>query len=255
MQTHALQSLPIPEADPPAHDEPAIRTAPADPITSGALSRGELFALIALSVVLHVLGAVQVARARSAPVQPRAQQVVIEMVRPPVQPPVVPAQAAQPERPRVARAPKPQSRPAPKLEEIPPPAEAPPAPDLPALPTGDDPILASSAGQASAAEAPPAPPPPAPVVAAQEGANYLKNPRPAYPELALRRGWQGDVQLRVQVSPAGRPLSVIVARSSGRELLDQAAIAAVRGWTFVPARQGAEAVAGWVNVPIVFHLQ
>jgi protein TonB len=125
------------------------------------------------------------------------------------------------------------------------------------LPEGDDPALASASGSSHApvAAAPPAPPaPPTPVIAAEEGANYLANPRPAYPEVALRRGWQGEVSLRVQVSPAGRPLSVIVARSSGREPLDQAAIAAVRGWTFVPARQGGQAVAGWVNVPIVFRL-
>jgi protein TonB len=63
------------------------------------------------------------------------------------------------------------------------------------------------------------------------------------------------VLLRVRVSPDGRPASISVQKSSGRALLDQAAVDAVRGWTFVPARQGGEAIAGWVSVPIVFHLQ
>ncbi|HEY0711745.1 MAG TPA: energy transducer TonB, partial [Polyangia bacterium] len=85
--------------------------------------------------------------------------------------------------------------------------------------------------------------------------NYLQNPRPAYPAIALSRGWQGKVLLRVQVGPDGRPRSIAVAQGSGRQLLDDAAIAAVRGWSFVPARQGDVPVAGWVTVPIVFELK
>jgi protein TonB len=92
-------------------------------------------------------------------------------------------------------------------------------------------------------------------VAAHEGANYLKNPRPPYPEIALRRGWQGEVLLKVRVSPEGRAVSVGVQRSSGRDLLDQAAIEAVKAWSFVPARQGGLPIGGWVTVPIVFKLQ
>jgi protein TonB len=38
-------------------------------------------------------------------------------------------------------------------------------------------------------------------------------------------------------------------------VLDEAAIEAVKGWSFVPATQGGVAVAGWVNVPLVFRLQ
>jgi protein TonB len=93
------------------------------------------------------------------------------------------------------------------------------------------------------------------VIEAHEGANYLKNPRPPYPAIAQRRGWQGDVLLRVRVSPDGRAAGAVVQRSSGYDLLDQAAVEAVRSWVFVPARQGGVAVAGFVSVPIVFRLQ
>ncbi|HVY38050.1 MAG TPA: energy transducer TonB, partial [Polyangia bacterium] len=106
--------------------------------------------------------------------------------------------------------------------------------------------------------APVAPPPvarPAPVIAAHEGANYLKNPRPAYPDVAMRHEWEGQVLLRVRVSPAGRVEALEIERSSGHDVLDQAALESVRGWTFVPSRQGGVAVSGWVSVPVAFRLQ
>ena len=103
--------------------------------------------------------------------------------------------------------------------------------------------------------APPPPPPPAPVIEAKEGANYLKNPRPAYPRRAQREGWQGSVLLRVRVLASGRPGDIAVQKSSGHEALDEAAAEAVKAWTFVPATQGGNPIAGWVNVPIEFRLQ
>jgi protein TonB len=42
--------------------------------------------------------------------------------------------------------------------------------------------------------------------------------------------------------------------SSGSSLLDDAAIAAVNKWRFVPARQGGNPVAAWVQVPVAFKL-
>jgi protein TonB len=104
-------------------------------------------------------------------------------------------------------------------------------------------------------EAPPPPPPPAPVIEAKEGANYLSNPRPAYPKLAMRQGWEGTVLLRVHVLPNGHPDTLAIRKSSGRDILDEAASDAVKGWTFSPATQGDKPIAGWVNVPIVFRLQ
>jgi protein TonB len=38
-------------------------------------------------------------------------------------------------------------------------------------------------------------------------------------------------------------------------MLDQAALQAVKQWHFVPAQRGGEAVAAWVEVPIVFRLE
>jgi protein TonB len=44
-------------------------------------------------------------------------------------------------------------------------------------------------------------------------------------------------------------------KSSGSTTLDGAALEAVKGWRFSPARKGNEPIEDWVRVPIVFRLQ
>lgn len=86
------------------------------------------------------------------------------------------------------------------------------------------------------------------------GANYLHNPKPVYPALARRLGEEGTVVLQVRVSAGGLVDSVSVRHTSGYPQLDQAALAAVRQWTFTPASSAGRPVAGWVLVPILFSL-
>lgn len=62
------------------------------------------------------------------------------------------------------------------------------------------------------------------------------NRPPAYPGEARRRGWEGTVVLDVEVLPAGDTGRIVVARSSGHSILDDAAMDAVRHWRFRPAR-------------------
>ena len=95
------------------------------------------------------------------------------------------------------------------------------------------------------------PPPVSPPV---YNADYLRNPPPVYPAQAKRLGEQGMVILKVYVSAAGLPEQVEVQTSSGSSRLDQAALNAVRAWTFVPAKQGDKPVAAWVAVPLHFRL-
>jgi protein TonB len=106
-------------------------------------------------------------------------------------------------------------------------------------------------------EAPPAPSPPPkveePVTEATANAAYLNNPKPDYPSAAARQGWGGTVTLRVRVLADGHAESVTVKKSSGRKVLDDAAIAAVKNWTFVPSKRGSTAIDGWATVPIVFN--
>jgi len=91
-------------------------------------------------------------------------------------------------------------------------------------------------------------------VAPRSNAAYLKNPKPAYPPIALRRGMQGLVLLNVEVSKKGTPLTVKVKKSSGSVLLDKSALKAVRQWRFAPATRGGLPVAATVDVPIRFSL-
>ncbi len=86
-------------------------------------------------------------------------------------------------------------------------------------------------------------------------AAYLSNPAPRYPPASRRAGEQGTVTLRVLVKRDGLPAQVEVEKSSGSPHLDAAALEAVRGWRFVPARQGADPVESWVLVPVVFRLE
>lgn len=83
---------------------------------------------------------------------------------------------------------------------------------------------------------------------------YADNPSPAYPEVARRKGWTGEVHLFVSVDESGIVDRLSVRRSSGYSALDRAARQAVRLWRFVPATEGGRRVSSEVVVPINFHL-
>ncbi len=99
-----------------------------------------------------------------------------------------------------------------------------------------------------------APPPPVPTQPRFD-ADYLDNPKPAYPPISRRLNEQGRVTLRVLVAADGGAREVQLHTSSGSPRLDESALAAVRRWKFVPARLGLEPVAAWVLVPISFTLK
>jgi len=97
--------------------------------------------------------------------------------------------------------------------------------------------------------------PPAPQKKVLAYPDYANNPGPSYPPLALRRGLEGRVVLKVQVSRKGRPLQVILAKSSGHVVLDRAAIKTVREWVFKPGKLNGVPIDMWVKVPIVYEFQ
>jgi protein TonB len=83
---------------------------------------------------------------------------------------------------------------------------------------------------------------------------YLKNPAPVYPRIARRNGWEGVVVLVAVVGADGRPISIVVERSSGHQILDESARKAVLGWRFSPASIGSLAVESSVRFPVRFEL-
>jgi protein TonB len=76
--------------------------------------------------------------------------------------------------------------------------------------------------------------------------------KPGYPPLALQARIGGIVILRVLVSETGVPADIQVLRS-GRAGLTEAAIRAVKDWTFQPAQKDGVAVRTWISVPIPFE--
>lgn len=141
----------------------------------------------------------------------------------------------------LAAAPVPSSAPATTQQAVLP-AEAPlPAPD--SAPEATPPAAAEAATQ------------PEPIEPPRFNANYLDNPRPAYPSLSRRLGEEGRVLLRVEVDTGGRPANVVLHKSSGHLRLDEAAVETVLRWKFLPAHQGGQPVAAWVIVPIQFSLR
>ena len=201
----------------------------------------ETFALLLLVAALHgALAWGVLNRAPQEPVVKAAQE--IELIRPPEILPEPPKPVVQPKtatpppalRTPVAEAPQPNTLTVPE--------------NLTAIP-GTGPVVA----------APPAPPgPPArvdePITEANGAAAYLNNPPPTYPKAAQRLGLQGRVILRVHVLANGRVGNAEVKDSSGKAILDDAAMTAVRGWVFTPAKRGATPIDGWTQVPIEFKL-
>jgi periplasmic protein TonB len=147
--------------------------------------------------------------------------------------------------------------PAPKIEPPPPPKVQPKAPPTilnAAVVPSEAPIAAPVETVAAVVAAPPAPPAPEPVKAAFGGIGYRNNPAPDYPPMAVRQGWQGTVLLRVRVLSSGSVEGIEVVRSSGKKLLDDAAIHTVERWVFAPSTRGATPIDGFATVPIEFKL-
>jgi protein TonB len=79
-------------------------------------------------------------------------------------------------------------------------------------------------------------------------------PYPTYTDEARHSKVQGGVTLQVLVGADGRAQDIRIIKGIGFGL-DERAMETVRGWKFIPARDGARhAVAAWVTVEAVFRL-
>lgn len=237
----------------------------------GGLDKSHVLVLIAASVLIH--GALwwymQTAPAVLPEVAPQVPEMTIELTSatppapeppppepPPPPPPPPPPEPEQPvedpdavepppkpvEKPKVEK-PRPVKKPEPVKKP------APPAPTPPAAPSPPAPPVA-----APAPAAPAAPAAAAKESAAVSGLASLGNPAPEYPGQALRRNWEGRVVLRIKVLPNGRAGAVEVTRSSGKPVLDEAAVEAVRNWKFIPAKRGDTPIEGFATQTIDFKL-
>lgn len=84
---------------------------------------------------------------------------------------------------------------------------------------------------------------------------FRNPPRPAaYPKRSRELGQQGEALVHARLDPDGDPEEVLIWKSSGFALLDNAALAAVRRWQFEPARRNGRATVAWVEIPVRFQL-
>jgi protein TonB len=173
----------------------------------------------------------------------------IEPPRPQVEPPTPPA----------TRPPPPVAR---KVELALPSPPAPVALAAPAVspnaPTGVAEAQAPAPPIATPVAADPqpvAPPSPPKVELPSSDADYLHNPKPAYPPLSKRAGEQGQVVVRVLIGVDGTAQKAEVHQSSGFDRLDRAALETAQRWRYVPGKRGGVPEAMWFNVPIKFVLE
>lgn len=146
-------------------------------------------------------------------------------------------------------------------------APKPPAPAVPRVqPRSSPPPVVVPTDQGTVA-APPAVPAPA-IEPVDAVAPTVADPAPieatlayraaplTFPSQAIRRKMQGTVMLRVLVDAEGKPVQVVIERSSGYDLLDKSARDQVlANWRFQPATSQGHAVPAWARVPVSFDLR
>lgn len=85
----------------------------------------------------------------------------------------------------------------------------------------------------------------------------LSKVEPVYPASARQAGQEGTVVLRIEIQANGRPGDISIIRSSGYPLLDEAAVASLRSWRFIPAKDvsSGRTVACTTTLPVSFRLR
>jgi len=218
------------------HDVPVAASGVLDTPPRRGLPRWLVVVLAGTVVALHAAGTWYVNRiSLASDAKPRVAKLAVEFVQPP--------------KPKAVEPPPPPPPPKPRQDRAPPPIQT------SQVVASEAPIAAPVETVAAVAPAEPAPPaPPEPVKPAFGGIGYKNNPPPDYPAQAVRQGWQGTVLLRVRVLQNGAVESVEVVKSSGKKVLDDAAIHTVQGWVFAPSTRGSTPIDGFATVPIEFKL-
>ncbi|MDD5275418.1 MAG: TonB family protein [Methylovulum sp.] len=157
------------------------------------------------------------------PQQPKIAPVIrkpakVKTAPAPKKPPIIQKKAALPEPTAIAA-----------------PPAAKPVP-LPLSPTAEA-TTAHSESAAIASKAA-ASPKVSPAIKENGHATCVSCPKIKYPVIAQRRGWEGRVLLKLQLSPDGQAVNITIERSSGHSALDEAAIANAKQSRFTVGNTG-----------------
>lgn len=88
------------------------------------------------------------------------------------------------------------------------------------------------------------------------GRDIVKAVPPVYPDEAKAKGWEGAVAVHFTVLPNGTVKdNVYIEQAAAHHALNQAAMAAIKKWTFSPLEKGKAQVEQWGILTIVFRLQ
>jgi protein TonB len=186
-------------------------------------------------IMANIITDAPAAPATAAPL-PQAQPKTLPQPRTPTLPSLTPTPLI----------PAPTLTPTPVVSSAAPTAAAPTLPAPAATPAAAAPTGNQRPSTASAA--------PAAVVLPSSDADYLNNPAPVYPGMSRRMGEQGTAVLRVFINTEGRAEKAEIRTSSGYSRLDEAALATVQRWRYVPGKRAGVPEAMWFNVPIRFVL-
>ncbi len=77
----------------------------------------------------------------------------------------------------------------------------------------------------------------------------------AYPRKAVRKGWEGQVVVAAEILPDGSVGQTELAKTSGHEVLDRAAVDAIKTWKFSEASREEDAIPQYVDIPVMFKIQ
>lgn len=87
-------------------------------------------------------------------------------------------------------------------------------------------------------------------------ARPISGPKPPYPPMAQRIGFEGSVTLSVSIDAAGHIVDAVVKQSSGRDDCDLSALKTLRErWTFEPAYRHGKPVASNEEVVVIYSLK
>jgi protein TonB len=75
-----------------------------------------------------------------------------------------------------------------------------------------------------------------------------------YPRWAVSRNWEGLLVVAVEVLPDGKVGRWQIMKSSGRKILDLAAVKCIRKWRFEPAKKRGRPIVSCIQVPVRFKI-
>ncbi len=78
--------------------------------------------------------------------------------------------------------------------------------------------------------------------------------KPRYPRLAQRKGIEGTATYEIWLDETGQQIKRTLVSSSGANMLDAAALDAIKKWKFTPRKVNGISMAHRVQIPIRFKL-